>query len=306
MKPTRRHRILLGLALLPLAAGLVACGGASGDSSADKASGGTAAAEKPADNGSTARDSLPGDAPAAEAAVAKSVVNRAVIATGELRLTTAKLDDARQDAINLATGLHGFVADEQSQSDSHGALDRVDLTLRVPSTSFEKALDGLAALGTVRHRTQSVEDVSTQVIDTASRVRTQKASVASIQQLLARATTIAEIISIEGQLTTRQADLDSLEQQQRYLEDQTSLSTIQLTLSHPPKHAPHKTQHDKATGFLAGLEGGWHALAGTAVVIGTVLGALLPFAVVLALLGGPAWLVTRRRRLSAPPPAPEV
>jgi hypothetical protein len=303
MKPTR-HRLLLGLALLPLAAGLVACGGSAGDSSADKASRSTVA-EDPAANGGGAQDSLSADAPTAEAAVAQSVITRSVIATGELRLTTAKLDGARQDAINLATGLHGFVADEQSQSDSHGALDRVDLTLRVPSTSFEKALDGLAALGTVRHRTQSVEDVSTQVIDTSARVRAQKASVASIQQLLARATTIAEIISIEGQLATRQADLDSLEQQQRYLDDQTSFSTIQLTLTHPAKQAPHKAHH-KATGFLAGLEGGWHALAGTAVVLGTVLGALLPFALVLALVGGPAWLVTRRRRLTATPPAPEV
>jgi hypothetical protein len=306
MKPTRQ-RVLLGLALLPLAAGLAACGGGAG-SSADKTSNGSAAESAPAPARS---DSLDGDfasgqdgATAARAA-SKDLITRAVIATGELRLTTSNLDDARQDAINLATGLHGFVSEEQSQSDSHGKLDRVDITLRVPAASFEKALDGLAALGTVRHRTQSVEDVSTQVIDIAARVRAQKASVNSIQQLLARANTIAEIISIEGQLATRQADLDSLEQQQRYLDDQTSLSTIQLTLTHPAK--PTHKEHDKATGFLAGLDGGWHALGDSVMVVGTVLGALLPFAVVLALIGTPVWMVVRRRRVVASPaPAPEL
>jgi hypothetical protein len=34
--------------------------------------------------------------------------------------------------------------------------------------------------------------------------------------------------------------------------------------------------------------------------VGTVLGAVLPFAAVLALLGVPAWLVVRRRRSVAP------
>ncbi len=242
------------------------------------------------------------DAPGASAAKPASLpdtLQRAVIATGELRLATKDLASARQDAINQATSLHGYVGDEQSQSDRSGELDRVDLTLRVPSASFEKALDSLAGLGTVRHRQQSVEDVTTQVIDNAARVRAQKASVASIQQLLARAKTIAEIMSIEAQLATRQADLDSLEQQQRYLHDQTSLSTIQLTLVHPPKHPTHPADH-RDTGFVAGLAGGWHALGKTAIAVGTVLGAVLPFAAVLALLGVPAWLVVRRRRSVAP------
>ncbi len=305
MKPTP-HRILLGLALLPLAAALVACGGGASDDKASSGSVADSAPAAPSGDGSDSRDFLSEDAPAAQSAAkpaADTVITRSVIATGQLQLSSTHLTDTRQDAINLATGMHGFVADEQSQSDAHGKLDRVDLTLRVPSASFEKALDGLAALGTVRNRQQSVEDVTTKVIDVAARVRAQKASVASIQQLLARATTIAQIISIEGQLATRQADLDSLEQQQRYLSDQTSLSTIQLTLSNPVK--PHKQHHAK-TGFLAGLGGGWRALGATAVAVGTVLGAVLPFAVFLALVGLPVWMITRRRRTVVDAPPAEV
>jgi hypothetical protein len=292
---------MLTLLTIPLALVLTACGGATSD---DKAA--SKAADSSVAGATTGRESVAGPdavdspaAPAAKPASLQDTLERAVIATGELRLTTKNLESARQDAVNLATGLHGFVGDEQSQSDKKGELDRVDLTLRVPSASFEKALDALAGLGTVRHRQQSVEDVTTQVIDNAARVRAQKASVASIQQLLARARTIAEIMSIEAQLATRQADLDSLEQQQRYLHDQTSLSTIQLTLVHPPKHAAHPAEHRDA-GFLAGLAGGWHALGKTMVAVGTVLGAVLPFAVILALLGVPAWLLVRRRRTVVP------
>ena len=299
MRP--RHRFALTLLALPFAAALAACGTNGGND--EKAAPATAPAAR--DAGGTADLSSTADALTSgmdTAAGAKSVVDtaiqRSVIATGSLRLTSATLPDARQDAINLANGLGGHVADEQSQSDSDGRLDRVDLTLRVPAGSFAKALDGLAELGTVRHREQSVKDATTQVIDNAARVKTQRASVQSIERLLARATTIGEIMSIERQLASRQAELDSLEQQQKWLADQTSLSTIQLTLTRPP--APEDSDD---AGLLTGLEGGWHALGWTAVAVITVIGAVLPFALVVAILGVPVWLLVRRRRIVPAEPA---
>ena len=297
----RRHRLQIALTLLPLLAALTACGGGTDSNGAGSrdAAGSSAVAPEPA----AGYDAVSGDVAAskdgdAARSAADTVINRSVIATAQLRLSSKRLPDARQDAINLATGLHGFVADEQSRSDAHGKLDRVDLTLRVPAASFERALDGLAALGTVRERQQSVEDVTTQVIDNDARVRAQRASVANIRRLLARATTIAEIMSIEEQLAQRQAALDSLEQQQKWLADQTSMSTVQLTLVRPA--AAKETHH---AGFLGGLEDGWHALGRSAVALGTALGAALPFAVLLALVGGPAWAVLRRRRAVPSPPA---
>jgi hypothetical protein len=298
-----RHRLALALLTLPLAAALTACGGGAGSDQKTAGSSGSTAADV---GGTSDAARSPQDAQGADGVAAKpavdSALQRAVIASGELRLTTKDLAGVRQDAINLVTGLRGHVADEHSLSDTRGRLERVDLTVRVPADSFESALDGLAALGTVRHRQQTVEDVTTQVIDIDARVKAQRASVDSIERLLARATTIAEIMSVERGLTTRQADLDSLVQQQKYLADQTSLSTIQLTLTRPSR------QHESAPapGFLGGLEGGWHALGRTLVVIGTAIGAVLPFAVVLALIGGPVvWLTRRRRLVAAPPPAPE-
>jgi hypothetical protein len=302
MKPIR-SRALVALLFLPVALSVAACGaGASDDAGAAKSS----ADSEGLPPAASARDAL-SDSDAAldgayEKAPDRAVAQRAVIATGSLRLTSQKLDDARQDAISLVTGFGGHVADEQSRSDSHGRLDRVDLTLRVPAASFGKALDQLGRLGTVRHRQQSVEDVTTQVIDTEARVKAQAASVASIERLLARATTIAEIMAVERQLSSRQAELDSLEQQQKWLGDQTSLSTVQLTLTRPEKDAG-----AEASGFLGGLEDGWHALGESTVAVGTAVGAVLPFAVVLAVIGLPVWMLVRRRRVvAAPAPAAEA
>lgn len=309
MRPNRRHRLVLALLTVPLVAALAACG-ASGEN--DAATSGV----EPASPESVPGSALYDDAAAREASATDggdvasvktdAVIDRAVIATGSLRLTTRNLADARQDAIGLVSGFGGHVADEQSQSNVKGDLDRVDLTLRVPVASFDKALDALGRLGTVRNRQQSVEDVTTQVIDNAARVKAQAASVASIERLLARATTIGEIMSIERELSTRQAELDSLKQQQKWLADQTSLSTVHLSLSRPAKD-----EDVDESGFLGGLERGWDALGDSAVAVATGVGAVLPFAAVLALVGVPAWLLVQRRRhlrvTSAPAaPAPEM
>lgn len=316
---TSRHQIALALLSLPVAAALVACGanGNNADRGSTGDAGGPADAVAPATGGIDAlksttsakdftdRSAQDGGAAVSAAApvAANSPIQRAVIATGALRLTTSRLADARQDAINLVTGLGGNVANEQSLSDTHGRLNRVDLSLRVPVASFGTALDGLAALGTVRHREQSAEDVTTQVIDNAARVKAQRASVESIERLLARASTIGEIMSIERQLASRQADLDSLEQQEKWLADQTSLSTIQVTLTRPASHKHPQQPH--AAGFLGGLDDGWHALGRTTVAVGTAVGAVLPFAALLALVGWPVGLLVRRRRVAVATTAPE-
>ena len=225
-------------------------------------------------------------------------LSRAVISTGQVTLHTRTMSRARAEIIRLVDSWGGTVANEQSASDDHGRLVDSTLTLRVPSSRFDDAMTAFGTLGDVEQRSTTSEDVTTKVIDNDARVRAAERSIRQIEALLSRAEKLGDIIAIENDLARRQADLDSLKSQQAWLQDQTSLSTINVYLSRPSTHV---TTHE-TKGFLAGLENGWHALGGATVLALTVLGAVLPFAVVLALFGVPLWLVVRRRRV-APPPA---
>ncbi len=225
-------------------------------------------------------------------------ISRAVISTGQVTVHAREMTKARAEVFRLVTSWGGTVADEQSTSDDHGRLTDTTLTLRVPSGRFEDAMTAFGTLGEVEQRSQKSEDVTTKVIDNDARVRAAERSIRQIESLLSRAEKLGDIIAIESDLARRQADLDSLKSQQAWLSDQTSLSTINLYLSRPVHPA---TTHE-AKGFLAGLQNGWEALGATTVVLLTVLGALLPFAVLLLVLGVPLWLVVRRRRV-VPPPA---
>jgi len=59
-------------------------------------------------------------------------------------------------------------------------------------------------------------------------------------------------------------------------------------------------QKDDDSGFLAGLESGWHGLKTFGVGLATVLGALLPWMVVAAVVAVPGIPLLRRFRRRAP------
>ncbi len=282
--------VLVGVVALMLVLG----GRNTGSGSMDATSTGGAASTV-ADEGS---DQKPAD-PAAgnlesglRQAAAVDPLSRAVISTGQITLHAKTVSTARAKVMRLVTSWNGTVADEQSSSDEHGRMADTTMTLRVPSARFSEAMNALGELGEVDEQSRKSEDVTTKVIDNDARVRAAERSIRQIENLLSRAEKLGDIIAIESDLARRQADLDSLKSQQAWLADQTSLSTINLYLSRSGDGSP---REDEARGFLAGLDGGWTAFKGATVLLLTAVGAVIPFAVLMLLLGVPLWLVVRRR-----------
>ncbi|TDV57673.1 DUF4349 domain-containing protein [Actinophytocola oryzae] len=275
---------LVGVALLlGVATGLVtACTAESGTDTA-------AAPYRASDAGTGGADSAgQGEKPGAagEPAVSRPGVDRSLVRTATLDLTTADVARTVDRARDITASEGGFSGREDVREAS------ATLVLRIPSDRFDGALDQLSGLGRVISRVQSAEDVTEQVVDLDSRIASQRASVDRVRALLARAATVEEIVSIEGQLTTREADLESLEQRRQALAGQVAMSTVTVRVSE--EAAPPVAQAE-SSGFLAGLSDGWHAFLGAGAVTLRVLGAMLPFLLVLAIPAA-ALLRWRRRR----------
>lgn len=242
------------------------------------------------------------DPDAAEKPTGPEAQTRSVISKGQISLHTSDVDEARFELKKLLDQWDATIANEESSADEKGRTDRQRLELRVPSKYFDDAMDEISGLGTLVDRSRNAEDVTTQVIDTNARVRTQKLSLARVQALLAKAKDLNQIISIEAQLSQRQADLDSLEQQQQYLAEQSALSTINLYLSVPDDDEVADEGDDD--GFFGGLASGWDSFVASGQNVLHALGAVLPFGLLLALIGVPVWKVWRRRTPAAPAAGP--
>ena len=143
-------------------------------------------------------------------------------------------------------------------------------------------------------RQQSADDVTADVVDVASRVATAQASLARVRALLDKAASIGDVVALEGELTRREADLESLQARQRTLADQTTLSTVNLSLLSKDAAAP--VPVEDRSGFLGGLARGWDAFTASGTALLTVVGAVLPFVGLAAVLGLLALPLLRRRR----------
>jgi len=256
---------------------------------------------------STGADTAGGAAAVPEPAVgapdmsAKAVDAAAVTAPGPSVIRTADLTvaspavAARADrARAIVTDVGGTVDGDDRQSGPHPSAT---LTLRVPPAGLAEVLTRLSALGTEQTRHMSTRDVTTQVADVDSRVRSALAAINQLRALYARATRVSDVIAIESELAQRESDLESLQAQQRALAGQVAMATVTLYLVSMPSPARHHATH---RGFLGGLDGGWRAFTHGVRLVVTGIGATVPFAALLA-AAGLTWLGIRRRRRTVSP-----
>lgn len=316
--PSRTPRLAIAAMVGTLAlVGLSACG--SSAPSSDESAVGTTSATGSRDGGGGAEPgetslgapAVPEEAgkagavPVLPALAARKLARRADVALRVEDLTAAA---TRLRAIAKAAG--GLVVAEEVSSDSErpttpeGGLRPEEppqswgtITISVPSDKLDTTLDEVAAVGTVLSRRTSTDDVTAQYVDTASRVASMKASVERVRALMTRATRLADIVTLEGELSRRQADLEAMQQQLAVLEDQVALAPVTITLSTPGGRTP---SPGDPTGFLAGLASGWEAFTTSVRLLLTLVGALLPFAVAGAVIVVPLVMWWRRRPRPAP------
>ena len=161
----------------------------------------------------------------------------AVLQTGRLIVYTANLvvevDDviaAGEQALAAVAPLGGALYGQETTTgpEAHSVL-----TIKVPPENFAEALGRLAGIGRLVSQSVFTDDVTERVVDLESRITTSEASVVRLRGLLAAATDMEDIASLERELLQRETDLELLRGQLRTVEDQVALATIVLSLSEP-------------------------------------------------------------------------
>jgi hypothetical protein len=274
--------------------------GAAGSVAATPPAGGSpAAAEAPSPPGvGPSPGNLGGQpVPAAVAAGTSKVIKNADLT---LSLKKGGLGDGYQRAVGAAAAVGGWVQASQTGGDQATA------TLKVPSDKLEGVLGQIRGLGKVTSESESGDDVTAEYIDLQARISHWQAQEAVFVGLMEKAKTIPETIQIQQQLSTIQEQIEQLQGRQKYLDGQTSYSTVRLTLLE--EGAVAKPEPGPKPGAST-LGRAWHRSAGAALAVlgGTlvVLGVAVPLA---AVIGIPAWLLALvlRRRAGRPveEPAP--
>ncbi|WP_067131291.1 DUF4349 domain-containing protein [Microtetraspora malaysiensis] len=289
-------RFRYGTAVIIATAFLIAGCGAEGGSSSGVARDEAASAPRSARPATQASsEAYAGSADEAAGSPEKTTVvpdARAVIYTAQLTVRVKDVPAATDQAKQIVTVAGGYVSEERSNSFS--SRDEAVVTFKIPPARYPDVLTQLGRdLGKRESLHQGAQDVTEEVADVASRVKSAESTLDQFRTLLRKANKIGEILEIEREISNREAELESLQARQKALAAQTGMATVTLSLAGPA--APKPKPKPKESGFLAGLHAGWNALVGSVEVGLVVLGVLLPWLVLGAVIGLPLIAITRRR-----------
>jgi Domain of unknown function (DUF4349) len=223
--------------------------------------------------------------------------NRDVVYTASLSVAVDDVRDAAAQSRVIAAAAGGRLHDEQSSGSADSAS--ATLVLKVPPDRFDEVLDELGALGDERSRTVKADDVTAEVVDLEARIKSAAASVDRTRASLAQATTVAEIVVVEGELASREATLEQLQGQQRVLAASVALATITVALAARADVAA--AEDDGLPGPLDALEAGATSVVAVFSVALLALAVALPWLPIVALVLFVVWFVRRRRTPVAAP-----
>jgi hypothetical protein len=215
--------------------------------------------------------------------------DRSVIKTGSMSFETAEIGGVQAAINEIVTDNNGLVESWSQESNNQGELWAVNATVRVEAGKLDATIAAVGELGKVLSTNVNSTDVTTQVIDIDARVNSLSATVARLEKLMADAKSTADLLAAESALAQRQAELDSLVQQQKYLKDSVDMATLYVSAfaeGRGPVAAP--------TSFIDGIEQGWKALL--AFFGGTIvfLGMATPWLLLILPVAAIAFVVVRR------------
>jgi len=273
----------------------------------------------PSENNPEGQQSISGGDAAAPAVDPVTQLPRQVLAPSDRKLVvvmTVGLEVADAAAavdkvINLAA-THGGQLYNSSLDLTTPQYASGDLVFKLPPQEVDAFLSGLEpAIGRRTGLQGTTDDVTDRVADLDAQILTARTSVGRIRALLDEAKDLGEVITLEGELSTRETNLEQLLAQQNSLTSQVALATITVHLTTAPVDAataPVDTKKDDSVSTA--FSKGWKSFVAVLVAFALLIGYSAPF----LLIGGIALLVmlriTRRRarssqsRSAAPPPPP--
>ncbi len=222
--------------------------------------------------------------------------DRQVIYTASMTVRAENVTVAAQQAKQTVTTAGGYLAKEESRSADDARASAL-LDFKIPPARYADVLATLGKdLGKQLRLEQGTEDVTLKVADVESRLKSAGQALDSLRALLKRADTIGQVLQVEREIAGREADLESLQAQQKELAAQVGMASLSLRLVGPV--AVVEEPSDEPAGFLGGLKNGWKGLVSFVKVLLTALGTVLPWLVVVVPPLVLAIILLRRRRRS--------
>src|SRR5258706_1627773 len=178
---------------------------------------------------------------------ASQAIERKIIRNANLTVEVTSPADNQRKITSIAELHQGFVitseATQRITEDKGKPEVTINLVARVPAAQFNQVMEEIraAAIRVIQEKITG-QDVTEEFIDLEARIKNQKALEGQFLEIMKRAGKVEDALEVQRQLGDLRTEIEKLEGRKRFLENQASLSTINITLQSP-------TQIVNAAGF---------------------------------------------------------
>jgi hypothetical protein len=156
-----------------------------------------------------------------------------IIRTGTASVQVDTLADGVQRIRALAARVGGFVANTQMQAGPN-QIKSATLEIRLPSSRFDEAINGLTPLGKIEAVNVSAEDVGEEFVDvTARAANSRRLEERLIQVLETKTGKLKDVLDVERELARVREEIERMDGRLRYLRARTSVSSLSITVHEP-------------------------------------------------------------------------
>lgn len=235
--------------------------------------------------------------------------NRKMIQKVWIDAETEDMDGVMQSVNAKIKELGGYVEAQESYNGSSYSGTRrrtADLTVRIPEDKLEQFVEQVNSASNVVSTNRTVDDITLSYVATESRIQALETQHARLLELLAKAETMEDLLTIEKELTNVLTELEQVKSTLKVYDNQINYATIHLTVTEVKEYTvveePESVWDRMGTGFMNTLEGVGEFFKELAVFL--VAGS--PVIVLLGGIGIGTWLLvryfTKKSKKKTPPP----
>ncbi len=159
--------------------------------------------------------------------------NRKLIKDANLRIQTREFDNFMSNLQYEITRAGGFVqrSEVSGNSYTYESMRGATVVARIPAAKLDEFTGILSVIGNVTNKSESLQDITMSYVDTESHIKALKTEQESLLALMAKATTLTDILAVQSQLTNVRYQLDSYESKLRKYDDLISYSTVTMNIT---------------------------------------------------------------------------
>lgn len=166
---------------------------------------------------------------AEEQAADTAVAGQKLIRTAWLELESTEFDEAVRGLEALTEEYRGYFETSSVANHKDGARWG-DYTVRIPAERFDAFLSQAGSLCHLTWQEVSQEDISESYYDTEGRLKTQQIKLERLQDLLAKAESMEDIITLESAISETEWQIENLSGTLRHYDGKVNYATVHINL----------------------------------------------------------------------------